>query len=100
MSKLEQTIQELCPDGVSLYKLGECCNLEKGVTPIQKATPGEYPFVVTTSERKASDSYQFDAPAVCIPLVSSRGHGVACLNQLYYQEGKFALGNILCGVTP
>lgn len=35
-----------------------------------------------------------------MPLVSSRGHGVACLNQIYYQEGKFALGNILCGVTP
>lgn len=33
-------------------------------------------------------------------MVSSRGHGVACLNQLFYQEGKFALGNILCGVTP
>lgn len=33
-------------------------------------------------------------------IVSSRGHGVACLNAVYYQEGKFALGNILCGVTP
>lgn len=74
--------------------------MEKGRTPIQKAVPGEYPLVVTTSQRKSSSDYQFDQPTVCVPLVSSRGHGVACLNQIYYQEGKFALGNILCGVTP
>lgn len=100
MSRLEELIAELCPDGVEFKRLGECCNLEKGNTPIQKAIPGEYPLVVTTEERKSSNTYQFDAPTVCIPLVSSRGHGVASLNQVYYQEGKFALGNILCGVTP
>ena len=81
-------------------RLDECCTLEKGNTPIQKAVPGPYPMVVTAAARKTCDSYQFDAPSVCIPLVSSRGHGVASLNQVYYQEGKFALGNILCGVTP
>ncbi len=87
-------------DSAERIKLSECCNLEKGRTPIQKAVPGEYPLVVTTSQRKSSSDYQFDQPTVCVPLVSSRGHGVACLNQIYYQEGKFALGNILCGVTP
>ena len=100
MSRLEQMIRELCPDGVEYKRLADCCWLEKGNTPIQKAIPGEYPLVVTTEERKSCNLYQFDAPTVCIPLVSSRGHGVACLNQVYYQEGKFALGNILCGVTP
>ena len=69
-------------------------------TPIQKAIPGKYPLVVTTTARKSCNNYQFDKPTVCIPLVSSRGHGVASLNRVYYQEGKFALGNILCGVTP
>lgn len=81
-------------------RLSECCVLEKGKTAIQKAKPGQYPMVVTTSERKSSSTYQFEKPTVCVPLVSSRGHGIACLNQVYYQEGKFALGNILCGVTP
>ncbi len=100
MSKLDMLISELCPDRIVYKRLDECCSLEKGKTAIQKATPGEYPLVVTTAERKASDSYQFDRPAVCVPLVSSRGHGVACLNSVYYQEGRFALGNILCGVTP
>ena len=100
MSKLEKLISELCPDGVPYKRLDECCTLEKGKTPIQKAIPGEYPLVVTTEERKSANNYQFEKPTVCVPLVSSRGHGVACLNAVYYQEGCFALGNILCGVTP
>lgn len=100
MKRLEKLLQELCPDGVEYKRLGDCCCLQKGTTPIQKAIPGKYPLVVTTDERKSSNTYQFDAPTVCIPLVSSRGHGIAYLNQVYYQEGKFALGNILCGVTP
>ena len=100
MNKLKDLMQELCPNGVEYKKLADCCVLEKGCTPIQKAIPGEYPLVVTTEERKSCSTYQFDKSTVCIPLVSSRGHGVAALNRIYYQEGKFALGNILCGVTP
>ena len=83
-----------------LYSVGEFCELSKGKTPIQKAEAGEYPLVVTTSERKSCNTYQYDTTAVCVPLVSSRGHGVASLNHVYYQEGKFALGNILCAVVP
>ena len=100
MSRLDELIRELCPGGVEYKRLEECCTLVKGKTPIQKAEPGEYPLVVTTSERRTCSTYQFDKPTVCIPLISSRGHGVASLNSVYYQEGKFALGNILCGVTP
>lgn len=100
MARLDELIKTLCPDGVPYKRLDECCTLEKGKTPIQKAVPGEYPLVVTTAERKTANTYQFEKPTVCVPLVSSRGHGVACLNAVYYQEGKFALGNILCGVTP
>ncbi len=76
------------------------CSVIKGKSPIQKSNPGIYPMVVTTPERKTCDTYQFDCKAVCIPLISSRGHGVASLNHVYYQEGKFALGNILCAVVP
>ena len=100
MSKLNKLLQGLCSDGIPFQKISECCVLEKGKTPIQKAIPGKYPLVVTTSERKTSNTFQFDRPSVCIPLVSSRGHGVASLNEIFYQEGQFALGNILCAVTP
>lgn len=83
-----------------LVSIGDMCEIKKGNTPIQKAKEGVYPLVVTTMERRSSDTYQFNANAVCIPLISSRGHGVASLNHVYYQEGKFALGNILCAVIP
>ena len=55
MSKLDELISVLCPDGVPYKYLSECCSLEKGKTPIQKAIPGEYPLVVTTAERKTSN---------------------------------------------
>ena len=80
--------------------IGELCIVKKGNTPIQKAKEGKYPLVATTMERRSCDTFQFNANAVCIPLVSSRGHGVASLNHVYYQEGTFALGNILCAVIP
>jgi type I restriction enzyme S subunit len=81
-------------------KIGECCNIKKGLTPIKKATPGKYPLVATTEERQASSEYQFDCAAVCVPLISSRGHGVASIDRVYFQDGKFALGNILCAIIP
>ncbi len=100
MAVLESRLHIPYNDEVVYEKLGGCCTLTKGSTPIQKALPGEYPLVVTSATRKTSNTYQFDRATVCIPLISSRGHGVACLSQLFYQEGRFALGNILCGVTP
>lgn len=86
--------------GTEKVMVKDFCTLTKGKTPIQKAVSGEYPMVVTTMERKTCNTYQFDTKAVCIPLISSRGHGVASLNHVYYQEGKFALGNILCAMIP
>ena len=80
--------------------IGELCNIIKGETGIASATPGEYPLVVTAKERKTSATYQFDTQAVCIPLVSSSGHGKKSLNYVHYQEGKFALGTILAAIIP
>lgn len=82
------------------YTLGEICIIIKGSTGIKKAIAGDYPLVVTAEERLSSNEYQFDAKAVCIPLVSSTGHGHASLKRIHYQEGKFALGNILAAVIP
>ena len=81
-------------------KIGDVCTIEKGVTGIVKALPGNYPLVTTGAERKTSIDYQFDTKAVCIPLVSSTGHGKKTLNYVHYQEGTFALGSILSAVVP
>lgn len=84
---------------MQIVKLKELCDFEKGATGLAKAEPGDYPLVTTGAERKSCTTYQFDAKAVCIPLVSSTGHGHASLKNVHYQEGKFALGSILVALT-
>jgi type I restriction enzyme S subunit len=79
--------------------LKDICDFEKGSSGLMKAIPGEYPLVTTGAERRTCESYQFDTKAVCIPLVSSTGHGHASLNNVHYQEGKFAVGTILVALT-
>ncbi len=82
------------------YRLGDICLITKGETGIMKAIPGPYTMVTLGDTNKTHNEYQFDANAVIIPLVSSTGHGHASMRQVKYQEGKFALGNILCAVIP
>ena len=81
-------------------KIGDICKIVKGTTGIASAEPGKYPLVVTAVERKTCSTFQFDCEAVCVPLVSSSGHGKKSLNNVHYQSGKFALGTILCAVIP
>lgn len=75
--------------------IGELCDLAKGKSPIAKTPPGPYPLVTTGRERKMANHFQFDMEAVCVPMISSTGHGHASLHRVHYQQGKFALGNIL-----
>jgi type I restriction enzyme S subunit len=82
------------------FKLKEICTLTKGDTGIMKAIPGKYPLVALSDERRSHNAFQFEAKAVIVPLISSTGHGHASLKRVHYQEGKFALGNILCAVIP
>jgi len=80
--------------------LGDVCIITKGETGLASANPGIYPLVTTGAERKTCDSFQFEDEAVCIPLVSSTGHGKKTLNYIHYQSGKFALGTILAAIIP
>jgi len=87
-------------DNVDFIELSKVCYLEKGKTGLMKAKKGKYPLVATGKDRRTCDTYQFDAKAVCVPLVSSTGHGHASLKYIHYQEGKFALGTILVALIP
>jgi type I restriction enzyme, S subunit len=80
--------------------LGSLCSMVKGTSPTLKTLPGPYPLVVTAEFRRSADSWQIEGPAVCIPLVSSTGHGDAALHRVHYQEGKFALANLLVALIP
>ena len=79
--------------------LGSICDFTKGNSPTKKMKPGPYTFVVTAKQRKTAESYQFEKPAVCIPVVSSTGHGHASIHRIHFEEGKFALANIMVAVT-
>jgi type I restriction enzyme, S subunit len=81
-------------------RLGNIAILQKGLTGIKQAQPGSFPLVVTAEERSSCDHFDFEGSAAIIPMVSSTGHGNASMKRLHYQEGKFALGNILCAVFP
>jgi len=81
-------------------RIDQLCTVTKGKTGIAKAIPGQYTLVTTGYDRKTSNEYQFDTKAVCIPLVSSTGHGKKTLNYVHYEEGEFALGTILAAVIP
>jgi restriction endonuclease S subunit len=83
-----------------MVRIVDYCTVVKGKIGIKKATPGKYPLVTTAKERSSHNEYHFDKPSVIIPLVSSTGHGHASLNRIHYQDGEFAVGSILCTVSP
>lgn len=70
----------------------------KGKSPTEKTKEGEYKFVVSAKERKTANHFDFSGKAVCIPLVSSTGHGHASIKRIHYEQGEFALANIMCGI--
>jgi len=77
-------------------KIGKVCNILDGQSPNMKTKPGMFTLVVPAEHRKPSDHFTFNMKAVCIPLVSSSGHGKADIKRLHYQEGKFALADTMC----
>lgn len=88
------------PENWVWCRLGDLCTVEKGLIGIQKAIEGEYPLVVTGEDRLTCNQFHFEGKAIVVPLVSSTGHGHASLKRIHYQEGKFAVGNILaCIIT-
>lgn len=78
-----------------LVSLSEICTLDKGSTPASTANDGAYAFVTTAEGLRRSSAFQFDCEALCIPLVSSTGHGHASIKRLTYISGKFAAATII-----
>ena len=80
--------------------IGEICQITRGSSSSTKTPPGPYRLVLTAAESKTSDHYQFERPAVCVPIISSLGHGRAALHRIHYAEGQFALANLLVALQP
>jgi type I restriction enzyme M protein len=83
-----------------LVKVADVCSITKGTASSTTTPPGPYPLILTAAEPKTSATYQFDGPAVCIPLISSLGHGKAALHRIHFASGKFALANLLVALQP
>ena len=86
-------------EGWRSFPLDELCVLVKGTSPTQKTPPGPYPLIVTAATLATSDEFQLDGEAVCVPLVSSTGHGHASIKRLHYASGRFALANIMAALS-
>jgi type I restriction enzyme M protein len=85
---------------VPFSSLSTLCDFKQGLSPNLKTLPGEFPLVTPAEERKTADHYDYEGPAVCVPLVSSSGHGKADVKRLHYQEGKFALATTMLCLKP
>lgn len=83
---------------VPLMRLGDICDIFDGPSPNMATAPGEFIMVVPAEDRKTADHWDFEGKAVCIPLVSSAGHGKADIKRVHYQEGKFALASTMCAL--
>ena len=83
-----------------MVRLGEVCTITKGSFSSTKTEPGQYPLILTAAQQKSSSEYQFDQPAVCVPLISSTGHGRATLHRIHFGSGRFALADLLVALQP
>jgi hypothetical protein len=83
---------------VPLIRIGDLCEIRDGLSPNMATQPGEHVMVVPAEDRKTADHWSFEGKGVCIPLVSSAGHGKADIKRIHYQEGQFALANTMCAL--
>lgn len=61
---------------------------------------GEFQFATSAKDLKKSKTWAFEGPAICIPTVSSTGHGHAAIKNIHYIEGRFSAATITCVLTP
>lgn len=85
MSKLQELIKELCPNGVEFSKLGEVCiDITTGKLNANAMDKnGKYPFFTCDAQPYWINEYAFDKEAI---LVSGNGSQVGHIN---YYNGRF-----------
>ncbi|MCU1585466.1 MAG: restriction modification system specificity domain [Microbacteriaceae bacterium] len=86
-------------EGWTSSTLADLCELIKGTSPTQKTPAGQYPLIVTASKPASSEAFQIEGEAVCVPLVSSTGHGHASIKRVHYASGRFAVANIMAAIV-
>jgi len=95
MSRLDELMQELCPDGVEFRPLEKCCNiLDNRRKPVTKATreSGEYPYYGANGIQDYVSQYLFDGTFVLVgedgSVITKEGTPVVT-----WAEGKIWVNN-------
>lgn len=98
MSKLEELIQQYCPDGVKYKKLGEICNLSRGKVYSKsyiEENAGKYPVyssqTANNGELGRISTYDYDGEYL---TWTTDG---AYAGTIFYRKGKFSITNV-CGL--
>jgi len=82
------------PGNVPLFHLSDLFDIQKGKSAASQAEHGDFPFVTSAENLKRLSTYDFDGEAICIPIVSSTGHGHASIKRIHYVSGQFAAATI------
>ena len=95
MTKLEQLIEELCPDGVEFRPLEQCCNiLDRKRKPVTKSAreAGDYPYYGANGIQDYVSDYIFDGTFILVgedgSVITDRGTPVVT-----WASGKIWVNN-------
>jgi len=80
---------------LSLVKISEIFDIEKGTLQSSKNTLGEYDFVTASAEWKTNDTYSHDCEALIFAMGAS-----GSLGRTHYVNGKFITSDLCFILTP
>ena len=98
MSKLDELIQQLCPDGVEYKPLGEVCILSRGKVYSKdylKDNPGEFPVYSsqTANNGELGRINTYDCEGDYLTWTTDGAHA----GTIFHRTGKFSITNV-CGL--
>ena len=98
MSKIENLINKLCPDGVSFFKIEELCDITRGKVMSKdfiRNNVGDYPVYSSQTENNGElgkiSTYEFDGEYLTWTTDGANAGSV------FYRNGKFSVTNV-CGL--
>ena len=98
MSKLDDLINELCPNGVEYKKIGEVCEISRGIVMSKdfiRDNLGDYPVYSSQTENDGClgniNTYKYDGEYLTWTTDGANAGTV------FYRNGKFSVTNV-CGL--
>ena len=98
MSKLDELIKELCPDGVLFKRIDTVCTISRGIVMSKdflRDNAGEYPVYSSQTENDGCfgyiNTYKYDGEYLTWTTDGANAGTV------FYRKGKFSVTNV-CGL--